>query len=147
MADHEDSGRAPGGGSPGSSGSIRAAVRSHHEVIDLAEIEVDPVAAGLVDPRVLRRHGALPVRFEGGNLVVAMRDPADLCALEDLSMLSGHRVSGLAADPEQIERAANTHFAIGDGITGSDQDGGSGLDDNVLDLGAPQGEEPVVRLV
>ena len=49
------------------------AAREIPKPLKLAEVEVDPVAAGLVDPRVLRRHGALPVGFEDGRLVVAMR--------------------------------------------------------------------------
>jgi type IV pilus assembly protein PilB len=136
------------GTSPGSEvrASRRAPRRAPHEFIELAETEVDARAAGLVDPQVLRRHGALPVGFEEGRLVVAIRDPKDLHALEDLSMLSGYRVAAVAADGEEIEEVSNRLFAIGPEV--EELAAEPEPDDNVLDLGAgPKGEVPVVRLV
>ena len=57
--------------------------------IELGVDDVDPDVAGLVDKKLLRRYGMLPLRVEDGRLVVAMKDPANLHALEDLRMLSG----------------------------------------------------------
>ena len=126
------------------------AAREIPEPLKLAEVEVDPVAAGLVDPRVLRRHGALPVGFEDGRLVVAMRDPGDLRALEDLAMLSGYPIKAVAAEAGEIEEASNGLFAVDAETRGllSVSQPVPTRDGNALDLGGPSaGEGPIVRLV
>src|SRR3712207_4243756 len=44
---------------------------------ELTERDVEPRAASLVDRRVLRKHGVVPLRIEEGRLVVATSDPAN----------------------------------------------------------------------
>jgi type IV pilus assembly protein PilB len=118
---------------------------------DLAEIDVDGDAARLVDREVLRRHQALPVRVEGESLVVAMRDPSNLYAIEDLGMLSGYRIQPVVAAASGIERASNAVFAGADadeyGLPETDA-GTVGPGDAALELGfVSAGDGPVVRLV
>jgi hypothetical protein len=50
--------------------------------------DVGPEAAGLVGKKLLRRYGML-LRAEEGRLVVAMKDLANLHALEDLRISQG----------------------------------------------------------
>ena len=127
------------------------AVKLRLDFADLAEIDVDGNAARLVDREVLRRHHALPVRVEGGNLVVAMRDPTNLYAIEDLRMLSGYRIRPVVATASEIERASNAVFSG----TGGDEHGARGADEgaeeeggDALELGfVSAGDGPVVRLV
>ena len=127
------------------------AVSLRLDYVDLAEIDVDGDAARLVDSEVLRRHHALPVWVEGGTLVVAMRDPTNLYAIEDLRMLSGNRIRPVVATTSEIERASNAVLA---GI-GRDEHGSRGADKvaveeggDALELGfVSAGDGPVVRLV
>lgn len=143
-------GATAGNGLCGDRSSPGSGARSGGEFFEVAGLEVDLRAAGLVDAQVLRRHAALPVAFEGERLVVAMRDPGDLHALEDLAVLSGLPVRSVAADGDEIERISNSVFAAGEEVAGllpagepGDEDGGG-----VVDLvGGPAGDGPVVRLV
>src|SRR5918995_5987687 len=68
------------------------AKRLRLEFVEITERDVEREVATLVDRRVLRKHGAVPLRVEDGKLVVAMSDPTNFYALEDLSMLSGHPI-------------------------------------------------------
>ena len=52
--------------------------------VEITENSVDPQAAAMLDRRILRKHGAMPLRVEEGHLVVAMSDPSNSNALEDL---------------------------------------------------------------
>jgi type IV pilus assembly protein PilB len=52
------------------------------EYVEITEKDVERKAASLVDQRVLRKHGALPLRIENGRLIVAMSDPSNFYALE-----------------------------------------------------------------
>jgi type IV pilus assembly protein PilB len=67
--------------------------RLHLKFVELGADDVDPEVANLVDKKLLRRYGMLPLRVEDGRLVVAMKDPANLHAIEDLRMLSGYTIS------------------------------------------------------
>ncbi len=132
-------------------GARELAGRLGLEFVELSEVEVDPRAAGLVDRQVLRRHTALPVGFGDGKLVVAMRDPTDLHAREDLVMLSGYDVRPVVADGEDIGLTSNRVFAAAEEVTGllaGAKAGDEGARGGVVELGgATVGEGPVVRLV
>ena len=127
------------------------AARLGLEFLDLAETDVDSAAVALVERDVLRRHGALPVKVEGGSLVVAMRDPTNLYAIEDLGMLSGYRIRPVVASGGEIERASNAAFATAEDATNplpGDDEGAVGKGGEALELGfVSAGDGPVVRLV
>jgi len=81
--------------------------------VEFTHNDVDRRAVGLVDRRVLRRHGAMPLRVENDRLVVAMSDPSDLYAIEDLTILSGYPVTPAVAARSDIQRAFDRVFAVG----------------------------------
>jgi type IV pilus assembly protein PilB len=84
--------------------------------IELGVDDVDPDVAGLVDKKLLRRYGMLPLRVEDGRLVVAMKDPANLHALEDLRMLSGYTISPVVVAGSDLRRVFGRLFGEGDEV-------------------------------
>jgi type IV pilus assembly protein PilB len=56
---------------------------------DLNEWSVDPAAVVLVPAAVCRRHLVLPIGFDEGRLLLAMADPANVFALDDVRAISG----------------------------------------------------------
>ena len=58
--------------------------------VEITENSVDPQAAAMLDRRILRKHGVVPLRVEEGHLVVATSSPSNFYMLEDLAMLSGY---------------------------------------------------------
>ena len=129
------------------------AKRLRLEYVEITEQDVDRSAATLVDRRVLRKHGALPLRVEDGKLVVAMSDPTNFYALEDLSMLSGHPIRPVVALEDEIRRVFDRALAIGDEVTELLEDAAE--EDTSLEaageveLGVDGGSEeaPIVKLV
>ena len=71
--------------------------------VDLATTEPDPDAAGLVPASVARRHTVLPIGFDGNVLIVAMADPTDVFALDDLRSILGRNFRPVVATRAQIE--------------------------------------------
>ena len=71
--------------------------------VDLEETEPDPEAAALVPASVARRHTVLPVGFDGNVLIVAMADPTDVFALDDLRSILGRNFRPVVATRAQIE--------------------------------------------
>lgn len=92
------------------------AVRLRLDFVELSVDDVDPEAACLVDKKLLRRYGMLPLRVEGGRLKVAMKDPANLHALEDLEMLSGFPVSPVVVAGNDLRRVFGRVFGEGDEV-------------------------------
>ncbi len=110
----------------------------------------DVVVAALIPEDFARRYGVLAVEQRDDGLVVAMSDPKDVFALDDLRLLTGQRIMPTLADPEQlaaaIDRAyqnAEIESTVGDTATDfghEDEDD----DDDVESVEATAA--PVVRL-
>ena len=104
-------------GYAGQSDLARAiASRLSLKFVELNVDDVDPDAANLVDKKLLRRYGMLPLRVEDGRLVVAMKDPANLHAIEDLRMLSGYTISPVVVAASDLRRVFDRLFGDGDEV-------------------------------
>lgn len=68
--------------------------------VRIASLNLDPEAANVISEKIALKHTCLPLKIEGGRLVVAMANPADLDALQDVQF-----VSGLSAQPVIATRA------------------------------------------
>jgi type IV pilus assembly protein PilB len=122
------------------------------EFVELSGKDVDRGALELFPEKVLRRHGALPLRIEDGRLVVAISDPTDIQALDDLRVISGYRISPVIASAEDISKVQTRFFATGKSISGLLGDAAGEEDEEEsddLELGAEADSEdrPVIRLV
>ncbi|HET7479179.1 MAG TPA: ATPase, T2SS/T4P/T4SS family [Rubrobacteraceae bacterium] len=127
------------------------AERLNLEYVELTDSDVDPDAARLVPEKVLRRHMALPLRVEDGRLVVAMSDPTNLYALEDLRMISGRQIRPVVATEESLQRAQTRALSVGERVSEILEEAAQDTvhEEDAVELGAEAGadEAPVVRLV
>ena len=73
------------------------------EFVDLTAVGVDPEAASLVPMSVARRHKVIPIRIEGGVPVVAMANPTDVFAMDDLRSIMGRNFTAVVATRAQID--------------------------------------------
>jgi type IV pilus assembly protein PilB len=72
--------------------------------LDLQLYRVDPDAAKLVTPAAIRRYQAVPVSFASDRtLLVAMSDPANVLAVDDIAVMTGYEVRPAVASPSDIE--------------------------------------------
>src|SRR5215203_3710553 len=122
------------------------------DFVELSDRDIDRDVVALVPERVLRKHGALPLRISRSrHLVVAMSDPSNLYALEDLRIISGYQITPVVATEDEIRNLQSKIFATGERITKilEEAAGESAVDDTELDLGIDAGpdEKPIVRLV
>ena len=128
------------------------AKRLRLEYVELTEREVDQGAASLVDQKVLRKHGAMPLRVENGRLATAMSDPTNFYALEDLKMISGYPITPVVAVDDEIRRVQNKVFAMDEGVAEILEEAAdesvSLLEIGEVELGdTDAGDAPIVRLV
>jgi len=116
--------------------------------VDLRSKSTDLVLASLIPEHVARRYQALPVARWGDQLVVAMANPNDVFAVDDLRVLTGHPVIAALADAqhlqETIDRAfqhARVESTLGDATTHAAPVVETRPVDDLVDDG------PIVRLV
>jgi type IV pilus assembly protein PilB len=84
-----------------------------HRRYDPAHDPVEPAALDLIPLELARRHNVLPVSIQETTLTVAMADPLDLEALDQLERIarrSKRRLNLLLAPVEALERARETHY-------------------------------------
>jgi type IV pilus assembly protein PilB len=87
---------------------ICRALAEQHELpfVDLVRESVDMGAAGLLSESLARRYGAIPVRFlSDGSVLVAIDDPTNVVAADDLRIALGTAVRVGVASAEAIGRA------------------------------------------
>ncbi|MGH2693274.1 MAG: type IV-A pilus assembly ATPase PilB [Actinomycetota bacterium] len=83
------------------------------EFIDLSEAPVDPSAVGLLPEQTARRHNCIPVGFEDdGRLVLAMADPANVVALDDIRALTKRDIKSMVATKVDVLAAINRHYRL-----------------------------------
>jgi type IV pilus assembly protein PilB len=78
--------------------------------VDLSDFPVDGSAIGRVPGAVCRRHSAMPIGFEDGKLLVAMADPANVFALDDIRSLTGMDVKPVVATRGDLAAAVDRYY-------------------------------------
>ena len=77
--------------------------------VDLTDHPVDGAAVSSVPEQVCRRHQALPIGYEDGRLVVAMADPANVFALDDVRSVTGLEVKPVVATRPDVLAAIDRY--------------------------------------
>jgi type IV pilus assembly protein PilB len=75
------------------------------DFIDLGDFQIDPNAVSLLPEPVARRYRALPIAFENSHLVVAMSDPANVFAMDDIRTITGMEVKPVVATVADVDAA------------------------------------------
>jgi len=71
--------------------------------VDLTLFQVDLSALNLLTAQTARRFTAVPIGFDdGGTLMVAMADPANVLAVDDLKLMTGREIRPVVASAEDI---------------------------------------------
>jgi len=78
--------------------------------VDLSDFAVDGSAVGRVPGQVCRRHSAMPIGFEDGKLLVAMADPANVFAMDDIRSLTGLEVKAVVATRADLAAAIDRYY-------------------------------------
>jgi type IV pilus assembly protein PilB len=111
---------------------------------------VDPAVARLIDDKSARRYQAIPVRLEpDGRLLVAMADPSNVFAIDDLRILTGREIRPVLAGPEEIHtllgQTSRIEAVVADLV--EESAGGEEARAESADIADALDDAPVVRLV
>jgi type IV pilus assembly protein PilB len=78
--------------------------------IDLAHFEIDPAVIKVVPGEVARKYGVLPVNKTGATLTIAMGDPTNVFAMDDIKFMTGYNVEPVVASELALRKAIDRHY-------------------------------------
>jgi type IV pilus assembly protein PilB len=78
--------------------------------IDLASFEIDPAVVKIVPADVARKYGVLPVNKTGATLTIAMGDPTNVFAMDDIKFMTGYNVEPVVASEVALRKAIDKHY-------------------------------------
>ena len=124
-------------------------------LIDLNEFEVDTSVTKLLSEEVVEKYHLIPVSRAGSTLIVAMSDPSNIFAIDDIKFMTGHNVEVVVATDSAIKNAIDKYYdqsaSLADVMEGFDDiDLEVVEEDEEIDINALQvatEEAPVVKLV
>jgi type IV pilus assembly protein PilB len=125
--------------------------------ISLKDFDIDEDVLKLIPKPTAEKHQVVPVNRAGSSLIVAMSDPSNIFAIDDIKFLTGYNVEVVVASEQAIREAIERYYAekgpdLDEVMSGFDDSEVSlveaeGDDMNVVDLEKSAEEAPVVKLV
>ncbi len=122
--------------------------------INLSSFEIDPDVIKLVPKEVAQKHMVIPVNRAGSTLIVAMADPSNIYAIDEIKFITQYNIEPVVASEQAIEDCILRYYDKGpdlDKVIGEfdeEVDFEHGVDEsvNIVDLENQAGEAPVVKL-
>jgi type IV pilus assembly protein PilB len=129
--------------------------------ITLSQLDIDPEVLKLVPEQIARKYEVLPVKRQGNQLTLAMGDPTNVFALDDVGFMTNLQVVPVVASQAAIRQAIDRMYESKGGmadivsemegaaadveLVGEDEEGTAKVD--VFELKESADEAPVVRLI
>ncbi len=73
--------------------------------IQLSELDIDPEVISILSPQIVNRYKVVPISRIGNPLTVAMTDPSNMNAQDDIKFLTDYNVEVVVAAASEIEEA------------------------------------------
>ena len=78
--------------------------------INLAHFEIDPSVIKLIPADVARKYNILPVNKTGATITIAMADPTNVFAMDDIKFMTGYNVEPVVASELGIKAAIDNYY-------------------------------------
>jgi len=98
-------------------------------LFDLDALSRDAIPDKLVDEKLIRKHHALPIIKRGTRLFLAVADPTDLYALDEIKFNTGLNTDAILVEADKLAAAIEKFLTAQDNLN----DAFDGLDDSDLD--------------
>lgn len=127
-------------------------------VFDLGSINKESIPQKLVDDKLIKKHQILPIAKRGNRLFLAVADPTDLHALDEIKFNTGLNTDPILVEADKLKNAIEKYLSaheenLGDSLGGLDEDLDN-LDVEAIDTSNQQHEEaaeadeaPIVKYI
>ncbi|MEI7816112.1 MAG: type IV-A pilus assembly ATPase PilB [Desulfuromonadales bacterium] len=123
--------------------------------VNLADYEIDPSVIKIIPPEVVQKYQLLPVNRAGSTLIIAVSDPSNLFAMEDIKFMTGYNIEMVVASERDIKASIDKYYdqsaSLADVMSDLDvEDMEIVGDEEQVDLGSLERateDAPVVKMV
>jgi type IV pilus assembly protein PilB len=119
--------------------------------VELLNYPIDRAAVALVSPTICRRHEVLPIALSNGRIVLAMADPGNVIAIDDVRAISHLQVEAVGVERSDllaaIDRLLRADDELSDLTTALIEKDAPAESDNFGITDSPEGDAPIVRFV
>src|SRR5688572_18983380 len=107
--------------------------------INLSHFEIDMAVVKLVPAAVARKYFLIPINRTGSTLTIAIADPSNVSAIDDINFMTGYHVEPVVASEMAIREAIDKYYGAGKGLSlysGNRASGGGESGDELDDFGS-----------
>ena len=123
--------------------------------INLADFEIDPVVIKIIPAEISQKYQMIPVNRAGSTLIVAMGDPSNIFAIDDIKFMTGYNVEVVVAAESALRGAIDKYYdqsaSLADVMSDLDMEDlevvGEEEDIDIGSLERATEDAPVVKLV
>src|SRR5436309_13708226 len=118
--------------------------------VDLTVYKPDLAAVNLLTAQAARRYNAIPIGFHAtGVLLVAMADPSNVLALDDLKLMTGYEIRPVVASSDDIAGLIAKMNRLDDAVADAVEDGADEEDERatLADIRETATDAPAIKLV
>lgn len=115
--------------------------------VNLYQQKIDPTILSIIDEELCRRHRVLPLRKNENKLVVAMSDPLDYYAIDDIRLSTGFQIEAVIAKKEELRLAIERYYGMQNSIDQMIKETGYREDDEGNVITQQQDNSPAAKMV
>lgn len=78
--------------------------------VSLSSYDVDPAVTKIIQAEVVQKYQLVPINRAGATLIVAVTDPSNLFAIEDIKFMTGYNVEMVIASESDIKAAIDKYY-------------------------------------
>ncbi|MFZ4857243.1 MAG: type IV-A pilus assembly ATPase PilB [Desulfuromonadaceae bacterium] len=78
--------------------------------VNLSEYEIDPTVIKSIPPEVAQKYQLIPVNRAGATLIIAVSDPSNLFAIEDIKFMTGYNIEIVVASERDIKASIDKYY-------------------------------------
>ncbi len=78
--------------------------------VNLGNFEIDPEVVKLVPEDLVHKYRIMPINRVGSTLIVALEDPSNMFAVDDIKFMTGYNVEVVVASASSIKQAVDKHY-------------------------------------
>lgn len=113
--------------------------------VTLYRYRLDPSLSSIVPEELARRYSLIPLKKEENKLTVAMVDPMDYFAIDELRMSTGFIIEPVIATRDEIQRTINRMYSMQDSVKELMED--TSITGDIEEAEVTDEDSPIVRLV
>ena len=80
------------------------------ECVELVPTDTDDAVFSVVPPQIVQKHQIIPIKLIGSSLTIAIADPTDLVAINEVKFVTGYGVRSVIATPTGIKKVLDHRF-------------------------------------